>query len=94
MIINKNTKIFLIIFSALFLVITCIAIFYKNKNKDSTESHIIVESAQKIPELSDEDIYEQNYSNSTGLLLDDFYSNNGLKYEYIEDNSRKVKVSY
>lgn len=94
MIINKNTKIFLIIFSALLLVITFILIFYKNKNKDSTESHIIVESAQKIPELSDEDIYEQNYSNSTGLLLDDFYSNNGLKYEYIEDNSRKVKVSY
>lgn len=63
MIISKNTKIFLIIFSSLMIIITIGAIIYKNNHKNETnESHIIIESAQRIPEISDEEIYEQNYS--------------------------------
>ena len=45
------------------VIITIGAIIYKNNHKNETnESHIIIESAQRIPEISDEEIYEQNYS--------------------------------
>lgn len=94
MIISKNTKIFLIAFSSLLLLITICSIIYKRTHKGTNESHIIVESAQKIPELSENDIYEQNYSNSVGTALNDVYANNGLKYEYVKDDEKKVNVSY
>ena len=94
MIISKNTKIFLIVFSSLLLIITVGSIIYKRTHKGTNESHIIVESAQKIPELSENDIYEQNYSNSVGTSLNDLYANNGLKYEYVKDDEKKINVSY
>lgn len=94
MIINKNTKIFLAIFSSLLLVVTIVAIVYKNNNKESDESQIIIESAQKIPEISDEEIYEQNNAEVLGATLNDTYSNNGLKYKYVNDDSKDVPVTY
>ena len=92
--ISKNTKIFLIIFSSLLFIITIGAIYYKNKNKDSEESHIIIESAEKIPQISSEEIKEQNFSSATGVSLDDVYSNNGLEYELVDDTTKNVKVTY
>ena len=92
--ISKNTKIFLIIFSSLLFITTIGAIYYKNKNKDSEESHIIIESAEKIPQISSEEIKEQNFSSATGVSLDDVYSNNGLEYELVDDTTKNVKVTY
>ena len=59
MIISKNTKIFLIIFSAVLLLITIGAIVYKKTHNNSIGSQIIIESAQKIPNVSNEDVNGQ-----------------------------------
>ncbi len=95
MIISKNTKIFLTIFTLILLCITVGAIFYKNSQKEKENgSHVIIESADKVPAISDDDIYEQNTSESSPLSLSDTYSNNNLEYEIIEDNSKGINISY
>lgn len=95
MIINKNTKIFLAIFTVVLICITAGTIFYKNSQKSNdNESHIIIEGGNKIPEPSIEDIYEQNSTDNYKLSLNDTYSNNGLKFKIVDDDSKNVKVSY
>ena len=93
MIISKNTKIFLIVFSAFLLLVTVGAIFYKNSHKESMGSQIIIESAQKIPNVSSEDVEGQN-SNVKRLSLDSTYSNNGLTYNEVKDDGRDIDVYY
>ena len=95
MIISKNTKIFLAIFTLVLLCITAGAIFYKNSQKEKeNESHVIIESVNKVPTISEADIYEQNTSNESTLSLSDTYSNNNLEFEIIEDDSRGIDISY
>lgn len=91
--ISKNTKIFLIIFSALLLLITIGAILYKKFNTGSNSSQIIIESAQKIPDLNSSDVTAQN-SNSKKLTLSDNYSNNGLTYRTVRDEGKDIDVEY
>lgn len=91
--ISKNTKIFLIIFSALALLITVSAILYKKYGKEDSSSQIIIESPQKVPDLNASDIYEQN-SNLERLTLSDNYSNNGLTYQTVKDEGRDINVEY
>lgn len=91
--ISKNTKIFLIIFSVLALLITVGAILYKKYGKENSSSQIIIESAQKVPDLYASDIYEQN-SNLERLTLSDNYSNNGLTYQTVKDDGRDIDVEY
>lgn len=91
--ISKNTKIFLIIFSVLALLITVGAILYKKYGKENSSSQIIIESAQKVPDLNASDIYEQN-SNLERLTLSDNYSNNGLTYQTVKDDGRDIDVEY
>ena len=90
---SKNTKIFLIIFSALLLLITIGAILYKKFNTGSNSSQIIIESAQKIPDLNSSDVTAQN-SNSKKLTLSDNYSNNGLTYRTVRDEGKDIDVEY
>lgn len=91
--ISKNTKIFLIIFSALLLLITIGAILYKKFNTGSNSSQIIIESAQKVPDLNSSDVTAQN-SNSKKLTLSDNYSNNGLTYRTVRDEGKDIDVEY
>lgn len=91
--ISKNTKIFLIIFSVLLLLITIGAILYKKYGKENSSSQIIIESVQKVPDLNASDIYEQN-SNLERLTLSDNYSNNGLTYQTLKDEGRDIDVEY
>ena len=93
MIISKNTKIFLIIFSAVLLLITIGAIVYKKTHNNSIGSQIIIESAQKIPNVSNEDVNGQN-KEIKRLTLDSTYSNNGLSYSEAKDEERDIDVRY
>lgn len=93
MIISKNTKIFLIVFSAFLLLATVGAIVYTNSHKGSVGSQIIIESAQKIPNVSAEDVEGQNTS-VRRLTLDSTYSNNGLTYNEVKDDGRDIDVYY
>lgn len=91
--ISKNTKIFLIIFSTLLLLITISAILYKRFYKEENTSQIIIETVQKIPELDITDVEKQN-SNSQKLTLNDTYSNNGLTYKTLKDTGKEIDVEY
>lgn len=58
---SRNTKIFLAVFTVFLVIVTALAIIYKNSNKDSNnESRIIIESGQKVPEFSSADLNAQN----------------------------------
>ena len=48
MIISKNTKIFLILFSIILVVLTVGAIVYTNKHKGVDESQVIIEDAMQM----------------------------------------------
>lgn len=89
---SRNTKIFLVVFSIFLGVITVAAIFYKNSNKTINESQIIVESGQKIPNLSKENINNQNMV-TKGVSLNDTYAVNGLKYEYEKTEINDIEVN-
>lgn len=89
---SRNTKIFLVVFSIFLGVITVAAIFYKNSNKTINESQIIIESGQKIPNLSKENINNQNMV-TKGVSLNDTYAVNGLKYEYEKTEINDIEVN-
>lgn len=91
--ISKNTKIFLIIFSALLIIITIVAILYKNLNKENNSFQVIIESSQKVPDIDSSDVSAQN-SNSKKLTLSDSYYNNGLTYKTVKDEGRDINVEY
>ena len=75
------------------LLITIGAILYKKFNTGSNSSQIIIESAQKIPDLNSSDVTAQN-SNSKKLTLSDNYSNNGLTYRTVRDEGKDIDVEY
>lgn len=89
---SRNTKIFLLVFSVFLVAITGIAIFYRNSNKTVNESQIIVENGQKIPNLSKEDIDNQNMV-TKGVSLSDTYAINGLTYEYEKTEINDIEVN-
>lgn len=93
MIISKNTKIFLILFSIVLLIITILAIIYTNNHKGSDESQVIIENVSKVS-ISAIDDFEKSNDNVAGVSLDDTYSTNGLTYTYKEDKQDDIYVRY
>ena len=93
MIISKNTKMFLIIFSIILLIITIVAIIYTNTHKNSNESQVIIENIERVP-LEVITTSEQNVDDVEGTSLDDTYSNNGLECTYISDIQNNVNIYY
>lgn len=91
---SRNTKIFLVIFTAILIVVTILAILYKNSHKNvSDESRIIIESGQKVPEFSNSNQNRQNLA-TKGATLEDTYSPNGIvfNYEDYKENDINVKL--
>lgn len=93
MIISKNTKIFLIIFSVLLLLITISTIVYVNTHKNSNESQIIIENADKMQASVIENI-DTSVDTVKGVSLDDTYSNNEITYTYIDDKQNDINIRY
>ncbi|MCI8290870.1 MAG: hypothetical protein HFJ25_01235 [Clostridia bacterium] len=93
MIISKNTKIFLSIFSIILVVITILAIIYTNNHKGSDESQIIIENATKVP-VSKIDDFSNSIDKTSGVLLEDTYSTNGLTYTYKKDEENGIPIQY
>lgn len=93
MIISKNTKIFLILFSIALLIITILAIIYTNNHKGSDESQIIIESAPKV-EVSSIENSSGGSDTISAVSLEDTYSTNGLTYNYNNDEVNNVPVKY
>lgn len=89
---SRNTKIFLIVFSVFLIAITLVAIYYKNSNKTIDESQIIIENGQKIPNLSKEEVENQNVA-TKGVSLSDTYNVNGIIYEYEKIEISDVEVN-
>jgi len=87
---SKNTKIFLVVFSAFLIIVTTSAIVYNRKNHTTDESHIIIESGNKVPSLSESNIENQS---TKGAMLSDTYAANGLKYEYIKDKENDIDIN-
>lgn len=88
---SKNTKIFLIVFSIFLLIVTIIAIVFKNNNKVNTGSQIIIEGSQKASEYDLSDSNEKKTNNNDKLTMDSTYSNNGLTFDIVEeDNPIKI----
>lgn len=89
---SKNTKIFLIVFSIFLLIVTIIAIVFKNNNKVNTGSQIIIEGSQKASEYDLSDSDEKKTNNDAKLTMDSTYSNNGLTFDMIEDDN-PIKIT-
>jgi len=87
---SKNTKIFLAVFSAFLIIVTTSAIVYKRKNHTTDESHIIIESGNKVPNLTEANIENQS---TKGAMLSDTYAANGLKYEYTKYKEDDIDVN-
>lgn len=92
MIISKNTKIFLILFSIILLIITILAIVYTNSHKGSDESQVIIENVSKVPIIAGD--IEKTSDVVSGVSLDDTYSTNGLTYTYKEDEENDIFIRY
>lgn len=93
MIISKNTKIFLILFSIVLVILTIVAILYTNKNKGVDESQVIIEEANQMSITSFDTTSGMN-DTVKGISFDDTYSVNGLTYTYKDDEKNGVKITY
>lgn len=93
MIISRNTKIFLILFSIVLLVITILAIVYTNNHKESNESQVIIENVSKVS-ISAIDDLEKSNNQILGVSLEDTYSTNGITYKYKENEENGVMIRY
>lgn len=93
MIISKNTKIFLGVFSVILLIITILAIIYTNNNKGSDESQIIIENTTKVP-VSKVGNFSDGVDMTKGVSLEDTYSTNGLTYTYKKNEENGVPIQY
>lgn len=93
MIISKNTKIFLIVFSLILIVLTVGAIVYTNAHKGTDESQIIIEDAMQmnISSLGSTAVMDDT---TKGLSLRDTYYSNGLTYTYSSGEKNGVPVTY
>ena len=93
MIISKNTKIFLILFSIILVVLTVGAIVYTNKHKGVDESQVIIEDAMQM-NISSLDSTATMEDTIKGLSLEDVYYVNGLTYTYKSSEKNGVSMTY
>ena len=95
MIINKNTKIFLSIFSAVLIIITIITIVYTNSSKGKNESQVIIENVQSQSIVKPVEVTEeQNDTQIEGVTLEDTYDNNGITYTYKKEKQNNINIEY
>lgn len=93
MIISKNTKIFLILFSLVLIALTIGAIVYTNTHKGTDESQIIIENAMQMNISPLESTAVMN-DTTKGLSLRDTYYSNGLTYTYNSSEKNGVPMTY
>lgn len=84
MIISKSTRIFLGIFTFVFIIFTVIMINYTNTHTSNDNSKVIIDDAQKNQQNYDtSNIKTTDTAPTKGVSIDDTYSYNGIKYAYI-----------
>lgn len=93
MIISKNTKIFLILFSLILVALTIGAIVYTNTHRGTDESQIIIEDAMQM-NISSLDSTAVMNDTTKGLSLRDTYYSNGITYTYKNGEKNGVSITY
>ncbi len=95
MIINRNTKIFLIVFSVILLICTITIIVYTRTHDGLGSSQVIIESAPKtITNLNTNVVENSDDSTTKGATLQDSYNNNRITYKYKTRQKNNVEVTY
>lgn len=95
MIISKNTKIFLVVFSIILISLTIIMIRYTNTHKNSDNSKVIIDDVQKQNQGTE--IISGSSTDSSpikGVDLDDTFSYNAIKFENVSENDGNISVEY
>lgn len=94
MIFSKNTKIFLIAFSAILIVITVFMIWYTNTHKGTDELQVIVEDVPKSVVQPSEISKIQEDTTEGVFINEDFYNCNDITYEYKSEQIKNIDVTY
>lgn len=93
MIISRNTKIFLVVFSLILVALTAGAIVYTNTHKGTDESQIIIEDAMQM-NISSLDSTAVMNDTTKGISMRDTYYSNGLTYTYNSSERNGVPLTY